>query len=351
MAGLHDILAHLKKSQPATSEASNSAPSATLMSDQLHGYLPPVLPSEIFSLSPGGPQPHHQSASMSANTSATNTPAPDPSSSDRTASLLNLLRFNQPKQNSTGSGDPQSSQSIFQAQGSPAAQPSPITASNLVAQLTRKSPSSLPQTSSMILPATVSPLPRRDVNPSSSENAQDFLLKLLNTKPKSTEMGSSQPTESQSAQEQAEEREEASVRVFGSRDAGQVTQFEAPQVAQKGSIFTYVNPFEHLSASSPRNRTPKPEAKPGIPTGSTAPPVEILKPQRDLLTKSHGTKSRNLFYADRWLTIFNSQTQESHRIRISILRPRNRPALALQQSRAQMAMPLLLARVSPLRKL
>lgn len=59
------------------------------------------------------------------------------------------------------------------------------------------------------------------------------------------------------------------IRVFG-EPIKQPSAFEAPKAAVKGNVFTYVNPFEQLSASSPRNRTPKPENHTATPNAESA---------------------------------------------------------------------------------
>ena len=61
----------------------------------------------------------------------------------------------------------------------------------------------------------------------------------------------------------ASSRHESPIRFFGSGDNSTPTPFEpvvspkADSVQKNGSIFTYVNPFEQLAASSPRNTKPK----------------------------------------------------------------------------------------------
>lgn len=126
----------------------------------------------------------------------------------------------------------------------------------------------------------------RENAPSSSSNHQDFLLKLLNqsnappTAPAESNSAAAAPapsrdhdaTTEQISQKLAdaslgarspavsgETRGDSPIRVFGSGDEGQPTPFapeDLPNVQPqptKDSIFTYVNPFEQLAASSPRN--------------------------------------------------------------------------------------------------
>jgi WD40 repeat protein len=63
-------------------------------------------------------------------------------------------------------------------------------------------------------------------------------------------------------------RKSSPIRVFG-EPTKQPSAFEAPKPAAKDNVFTYVNPFEQLSASSPRNRTPKPESRTTTPKPET----------------------------------------------------------------------------------
>jgi hypothetical protein len=95
------------------------------------------------------------------------------------------------------------------------------------------------------------------------------------------------------------------IRIFGDNPPGD-SAFEVPQPAPKGSMFTYVNPFEQLSAATPRNRTPVPEravsaAAPRNRTplpdraNTTATPrkMEILKPKhgRDISAGLEGKEN------------------------------------------------------------
>lgn len=62
-------------------------------------------------------------------------------------------------------------------------------------------------------------------------------------------------------QESSSTRNDSPIRIFGSSDSKEPTPFDPQEVPQsepsKESIFTYVNPFEQLAASSPRNAKTK----------------------------------------------------------------------------------------------
>lgn len=290
MADLQELFARLKSpSNPA------SSPGASTSSAHANTYHHPTVSSPVFSPQPQGPQPHHPSAIVSPNTSAMGTPQPDASSSDRTASLLNLLKFNQPSAASPQAHDTgaerRPSNNTFQQESHPQ-QPTHsrgISASDLVASFMRK-----PQS-----PAAVAqPAPQRpDYRPeaSSAQNPQDLLLRLLHTKPPQSDAPTQPPQNIERdvadagvddlAQDLADAKLETRsppaerqslppMHAFGS--GSQPPSAESSN-APKNPLFTYVNPFEQLSASSPRNRTPKPEGR----SGANTPKVEILKHGRD----------------------------------------------------------------------
>ena len=210
----------------------------------------------------------------------------DQDSADRTANLLNLLRFNQSGETASASEAlGQAFRSHEQDTDFAPKAKTTMSASVLVDQLTRntsKQPSSL--TSSASAPKSQS----REDKP--SENPQDFLLKLLNTTstpsenrlPIHAKMNSQSMlgSEEKSPTPRAPEKETTPIRVFGSIEEGQETPFEPPQVMSTGSMFTYVNPFEQLSASSPRRRSPKLMGE-GEEVENGTPRVEILKNKRD----------------------------------------------------------------------
>ncbi|KAL1636920.1 hypothetical protein SLS56_001017 [Neofusicoccum ribis] len=310
MADLQELFARLKSpSNPA------SSPGPSQSSANANTYHQPTVSSPIFSPQPGGPQPHHQSAIVSPNTSAMGTPTPEHSSSDRTASLLNLLKFNQPSAASpqvqdTGA-ERRPSNNMFQPEQQLHAQPQQpthsrgISASDLVASFMRKPQSTSP---SIAQPAPTKPNFRPDT--SSTENPQDLLLRLLNH-PKPPQSDSPVPPPQyvekdvpeakidDLAQDLADAKLEATsppaemqaslppMHAFGSGSQPPANN----SAAAKNPLFTYVNPFEQLSASSPRNRTPKPEGR----SGTNTPKVEILKHGRESSPNAGpATKSRKL---------------------------------------------------------
>jgi hypothetical protein len=260
-----------------------------------HGYRQPSVSSPLFSPSPSGPQPHHQSAVMSPNTSAANTPAPAPNDvatpQQQSAQLLNLLRFN----SQSGAG-----QARRVSQNSHAAEAAPVhgrnvSANDLVAGfMGNRAPSQGPApTSIQAAPASAS---------MASENPQDLLLRLLNhPKPAQNDGRSSRASATFSppvhmpetvvddlAQDLADaELEHVSadpsvgavpsaspMRVFGSDGTGSSARFQPHSPSPLQPKFTYVNPFDALEAASPRNRTPVPEA-----SKPSTPKVQILKPR------------------------------------------------------------------------
>ena len=210
-------------------------------------------------------------------------PASDRPSSDQTASLLNLLKFSSttaPPPRSSTNQQPlvasQISSSTFQASPTThSVHGRGISASDLVATFMGKSPT---------------PAPRENLVSPSSTNHQDFLLKLLNrttpAQPAAPEQdvgAVSRPLEESSAAQPSVDnstdttlknktsssagdiqsgpstRHGSPIRVFGGANDKEPTPFQPqdlPKVEpapKKGLLFTYVNPFEQLAASSPRN--------------------------------------------------------------------------------------------------
>ena len=227
--------------------------------------------------------------------SGTPGPAADQSGSDRTAHLLNLLKFKAPPQSNQGSSTPPQSPAPNARPGYGGLQGTSnsstyslhgrgISASDLVASLSPK-PASTP-------PRTV-PLPGSAAT--SSANPQDFLLQLL--RPKATQsvtssglnkgdnsqlpnqvapqavidtlskkledtyLGNASNHGSSSIEGERTARNDSPIRIFGSNDSKEPTPFEPQDMPKvdppKESIFTYVNPFEQLAASSPRNAKPR----------------------------------------------------------------------------------------------
>lgn len=246
-----------------------------------------------------------------------NTPAPD-GGCDPKANLLNLLKFNQNTQTSPHptftSQNPSSNAEDVQVR-----QGRQISADDLVASFMRK-PSSVAVQS----PRTVSlSQSQRPVPSSSTDNPQDLLLKLLNQSqgksPRSLsrqndsytdsiEAASSEatvddvsrhplqaPSENTSSKPSEHEGKESPMRVFGISDDTQSKHFQSPQPHSKSSMFTAVNPFEQLAASSPRIRTPIAENR----SRPNTPKVDILKHGREDSTGSRGGDQPQNFESSR----------------------------------------------------
>ncbi|KAI9752957.1 MAG: 3-ketoacyl-CoA thiolase with broad chain length specificity [Chaenotheca gracillima] len=262
------------------------------------GSYQPTVSSPIPDVDPRGPQPHHRSAAISPNvlTPGTNSPAPNAgqASADRSANLLNLLKFNQ--SGSNGSPAPRQSQDSTGQQQAAAAQGNQnagISASDLVASFMGKQP---PQPTTSRTPSFQSvgaskPEVSRDFaesSPQPSAHTQDYLMKLLNRRKASpTDTPSFQAdkllTPDGIAPEPSPARGSQDGPVHVSRTEKTATENEGSRPFSPGertsskpsqSLFTYVNPFEQLAASSPRHRTPK-VGTPG--SGHATPDVDTLR--------------------------------------------------------------------------
>ncbi|KAL8700473.1 MAG: hypothetical protein Q9201_005434 [Fulgogasparrea decipioides] len=219
---------------------------------------------------------------FSQNETMSNLPASatDPTSNDRTANLLNLLKFG--ASTTSGQGTPHHQSAVRPLHTAPdthSVHGRGISASDLVGSFMGK-------------PA--SPVSRENAKPPSSTSNQDALLKLLNrSAPPQAASSSKSPKLSVSQDEEAattklsqglaktsldkqapqtpgegprSSRKESPIRYFGTSEV-QPTPFEPQDMPRlepapkQEPLFTYVNPFEQLAASSPRN------AKAATPTG------------------------------------------------------------------------------------
>ncbi|KAF2454531.1 hypothetical protein BDY21DRAFT_374115 [Lineolata rhizophorae] len=267
--------------------------SATSSSNRPQHYHHPSVSSPIYSPPPHGPEPHHASAIMSPtgydSHSANQTPpaatTPHDNNMGRTANLLNLLRSKAPAQQQQPGGDQQD-----QAPAAGEARPShaygsgggtgPTSASDLVASFMRKPQ---PSTSS---PAVTSPVSagRPSERPAgaggSSENPQDFLLKLLNQgkppQPPPQHASSSENAAPAGPKRTASgvggepqpqrQRKTSPMRIFGEpAPEGETTNFTPPPLerqtsggASAAAQFTYRNPFQQLADATPKRHTPQP---------------------------------------------------------------------------------------------
>lgn len=298
---LQGLFASLRSSSGKTFAPSKDGSPAQTLNRQSYPFDPPGASSSTqpqlsehrqpAAMSPSfvplnGPQSRNVPSNLSSSRSATPAAAGDRPNVDRTANLLNLLKFSTPAAPqmqpqlqqqppaATGStqGNLQATSSSHSVHGRG------ISASDLVASFMGKSST---------------PTPRENIPAPSSTNHQDYLLKLLNrtnpSQPTVLEqggLGSPEARDGQAATQDPTEdvpdetikkqpssvgsdkhsvssaRNDSPIRVFGSSDDREPTPFE-PQdlpkgqsVPKKDSKFTYVNPFEQLAASSPRNAKP-----------------------------------------------------------------------------------------------
>ncbi|KAH5234542.1 hypothetical protein HBI26_154210 [Parastagonospora nodorum] len=262
-----------------------------------HGYRQPSVHTPLFSPSPSGPQPHHQSAIMSPNSSAVNTPVADHGASSQqtpqqqSAQLLSLLRFN----SQSGAGQARRVSQNSQLSEAPQAQsrtgsgPTEHASSFMGNRTPSQGPSAAAPTSAQAAPTSMP-----------SENPQDLLLRLLNHPkpaqgddrlPRASATAFSPPAASNMpetavddlAQDLADaELEQVSpdpaasaspMRVFGTDGPGPSSRVN-PESTTHTPKFTYINPFEALAAASPRNHTRVPDVQ-----KPSTPKVQILKPK------------------------------------------------------------------------
>ncbi|KAF2155999.1 hypothetical protein K461DRAFT_275065 [Myriangium duriaei CBS 260.36] len=242
MADLQELFSRLKSSGGANGVSSSS--SSNTGSQHPSNYQPPSVSSPIFSPPSHTPNPTG-SAILSPKVSST--PVQDP----KAANLLNLLRFN----------------------GRTPSQSSPLAALQNVG-----SSSESPSAGDVATMSGGPQLPKDQQGKgtgitASVGNAQDFLLNLLNQPSKPSTATSPLQAPQQSAQAGQpgiasslafndekpviRSRETTPVRVFGSVESRETTPFNPPKQSQSSGMFTYVNPFEHLSASTPRSKSPK----------------------------------------------------------------------------------------------
>ncbi|KAI9727018.1 MAG: hypothetical protein M1834_008544 [Cirrosporium novae-zelandiae] len=263
-----------------------------------HEYRTPSVSSPIMSPPANESQPHTSTiASPRTNPSISPAPGMGHQSSDRTASLLNLLKFSQPPasfgQATSGEVDKPSQlkSPVSHGGSSHSIHGRGVSASDLVASFMGKpsSPSGHEQTSIHSQEQAYEQhgnSAMEEKPPVGTENPQDLLLRLLNrtasqNKPESergreTQKPTKHTPEPSSDRSRGREnimpKEEtsrqssrgATIRVFGADDTGKPTPFE-PSATKRDTIFTYVNPFEQLAASSPRNQPPRKDTPtPGI---------------------------------------------------------------------------------------
>lgn len=191
MADLNEILARMGRA------GVGSAPGETGNNPSLAG-LP-----QLQALSPGAVNAFQGMASPPPPGLTNIGASSERAASDRTANLLNLLKFNQPAASDSG----------------------------------------------IVRSASAAATSTKAQQPSASGNPQEALLKLLNRP---------QHTASRSASTSAQVKQEASTGLDGQdTDVQQAASQTMPRAQAKTPIFTYVNPFDDLAASAPTNTTTK----------------------------------------------------------------------------------------------
>jgi hypothetical protein len=241
--------AHVPQSYYPFQLQQHPQPASNLYQGYPQQYAPLHSPQVI-----GTQNPFANTMSIQPSPSSSTTPTADTSNVDRSTRLLNLLNFNSNQASPTHT--PLSNQPQTQITHPPAPQrvnsgghqglqPGPIpgsherttSASELVASLLGNK-----QGASAIGRTISPPKESESVEKKSSTSgatSQDFLLQLFNN-PKPPQAETSPPS---IPQEVAPSKQESAVQ-------------SEPKKANSG-LFNYVNPFEQLAASSPRNQTPK----------------------------------------------------------------------------------------------
>ncbi|KFY79044.1 hypothetical protein V499_01904 [Pseudogymnoascus sp. VKM F-103] len=283
---------------------------AQSQASHLHGYHHPSVSSAM----PTPPiynnqSPHHSSSVMSP-VSETGPSRPmailndaSASNADRTANLLNLLKFSQPAASSPANAKPISPPPVSLHQTQPAAENRGTvdllaTLMGSVGKQENKRVPSAPQTQFTREPTSASEIP------DTPADTQAYLLQLLNRpKPAQSDnkpvitpakvkgsFGENIVAE-KAAPKDVIETTAATKDVF----VEAVSPTSQPQVLQEPikntkTLFNYVNPFEQLAASSPRNRTPAPAA--AAQQAPTKAPVQILKPPRHAIGETLDQKRK-----------------------------------------------------------
>jgi hypothetical protein len=265
---LQELFARLKAQNSSSDSPSQRTDTPSIWAQpQQQSYQQPSVSSPLFSPPVQTPNPVHSSNVISP---ASGTPAPD---QQRTSNLLNLLKFNNQSSQSGAQASPLAN--LQNVGGSRSASQSSATAGatsntqqDFLLNLLRK-PNAASKPSPSPTPAQAPPAPD-DIVPSiekgNSEDSIDRLAKSFATA------------------SMAKQSSPSPVRQFGSATSREHTPFDAPQPASKPTKFSYANPFDQLHASSPLNRTPKPEAQ-------AAKKMEILKHDRDVSIAANGSES------------------------------------------------------------
>lgn len=262
--------------------------------------------SAISTPTANGPRPHHASAAISPITSVAGTPLSAPTNNEKTASLLNLLRFNHASLGdspSVGGQQLNHSVSLPLSSSDPALGSAPL--SGLVAQLTRKASSPLYSSR----PSSFTPDAHHQTTKPSVANPQNILLNLLNSNSIPSEPSVHRDGALTTAGQQNEQSEteagrvnvSAPIRIFGDTTDTDRIPFTAPHTASVDTVFTYVNPFEQLSASPARNRSPKPDGKP-VSGGDENPKMAILRSEFSLRHQNFALSDALISSLKCWIT-------------------------------------------------
>lgn len=221
-----------------------------------HGYHNPSVSSPNYTPSPGSNVPPHRTPDVSGVSSPRGDQQRQPSA-DQSLNLLNLLKFSQ--KTSTAQQPPTT---VAAAASQPEDGPvhtRAISASDLVASFTSKPGVEASQASTPGPAATPASKPAPKTAP--GEDPQEFLLRLLGRSkapdphPQSQEVtkGDQYEEKSPAARTPAGSENKPSTHVTeAGKDSGHL---QAPQPTSKGTIFTYVNPFDELAARS-RSESP-----------------------------------------------------------------------------------------------
>lgn len=291
----------------SASNNSNYFPSGSQPQQQQqpsHAYQQPFVSSALPTPPVPVPQPHHASAVMSpVQTPQPRIPAAPgaQSNAERTSSLLSLLKFSQPTSTSNNQSAPigtplppsrEASASFGGVQGQSQSAAHARGTSDLLATLMGNiQPKPAQQASPRFSPLAQAQPTFSATATSPPADTQAYLLQLLN-KPKPPQVDAepqlrktsiltppSKASTPDDIGELAQKMDDASLNMMGSAATEDMPSFGKENIANAPSkkLFTYVNPFEQLAASSPRNRTPK---VPAGPSSAPAPAIQILKHPR-----------------------------------------------------------------------
>jgi hypothetical protein len=309
-ARLDSLISHLRQQNGGpSSNAPSSSVAAQLglqtnpyfaQSQQQPYYQQPSVASPIPTPPTYGQQSHHSSGVMSP---ASEVPQPQPqprSNADRTANLLNLLKFSQPPSSSPSGQSTIANLAPVSPQVPNLASSPSGRAPDLLATLMGNSSSKENKQPISNLPAALQSAAASSSAAATSppSDTQQFLLQLLN-RPKPAQIDAEpllEPTQSFTTSTNTNAPSEVGELTKTFEDASLGTssnfQFNSREPASKTSqgVFTYVNPFEQLAASSPRNRTPKSSTP--AQSSSGTPAVQILKPPRHTAVENSDQKRK-----------------------------------------------------------